>query len=514
MMKMFLEDFSLLGQSLFLCSLVLVLYFAREFWRRKFSKLPPGPWGLPLIGAIFRVGKNPHLDFTEMAKEYGDVFSLMLGNRLVVVINGEQAIQETVIKHPTAFAGRPKLYTFQLANRLGNSLVLTDYSPRWRICRKMSVAGIKDFVKNTQILEEKLLLESQRLVRHLQQQKDGPVDALMSFKCATANVIIHALFGVQRSYDDEGLRKILDLAENFGKSVNGSSLVDFLPLLKYFPNNQVSNLVLTMNTLLDVVSQMFKKNKESYVDNRVRNIADSFLRVVKKESEKASAEEDTVSVNPVLSDEDIISVLGDLFGAAFDTSSTTLYWGLAYLIKHPDIQLQLHDELDRVIGRRRLPTLQDIPSLPLLQATVFELLRVTSVVPLSIPRSTTAETNVREFIIPKDTVVFINLWSAHRNPDIWKDPDIFEPRRFLNSHGQLLDPRSLGGFMPFSAGRRRCPGETLATRALSVFLAVLLHSFHFTQDGLPAKYQGINFQGHSGLLLAAEKFFVKIIERS
>lgn len=513
-MKMFLEDFSLFGQSLFLCSLVLVLYFAREFWRRKFSKLPPGPWGLPVIGAIFRVGKNPHLDFTEMAKEYGDVFSLMLGNRLVVVINGEQAIQETVIKHPTAFAGRPKLYTFELANRLGNSLVLTDYSPRWRICRKMSVAGIKDFVKNTQILEEKLLLESQRLVRHLQQQKDGPVDALMSFKCATANVIIHALFGVQRSYDDEGLRKILDLIENFGKTVNGSSLVDFLPLLKYFPNNQVSNLVFTMNTLLDVVSQMFKKNKESYVDSRVRNIADSFLRVVKKESEKASAEEDTVSVNPVLSDEDIISVLGDLFGAAFDTSATTLYWGLAYLIKHPDIQLQLHDELDRVIGRRRLPTLQDIPSLPLLQATVFELLRVTSALPLSVPRSTTAETNVREFIIPKDTLVFINLWSVHRNPNIWKDPDIFEPRRFLNSHGQLLEPRSLGGFMPFSVGRRRCPGETLATRAVSVFLAVLLHSFYFTQDGLPTKYQGINFQGHSGLLLAAEKFFVKIIERS
>ena len=191
-----------------------------------------------------------------------------------------------------------------------------------------------------------------------------------------------------------------------------------------------------------------------------------------------------------------------------------MQWSLAYLIKYPDIQQQLHEELDRVIGRERLPTLRDIPSLPLLQATVNELLRVTSIAVTAVPHSTTADVNVREFIIPKDTLVFINLWSVHRNPEIWKDPDVFNPRRFLNNEGQVIDPKALGSFMPFSVGRRQCPGQALAMKQLQVFLAVLLHSFHITQDGLPAKYQGINLQGERKLSLQPEKFFVRLEERS
>ena len=99
--------------------------------------------------------------------------------------------------------------------------------------------------------------------------------------------------------------------------------------------------------------------------------------------------------------------MSDLFGGGFETSSTTLNWGLAYLIKYPDIQRQLQDELDHVVGRERLPVPEDLASLPLLQATVYELMRVTSLVPLSVPRSTTTETKIRDFIIPKDTVVFV-----------------------------------------------------------------------------------------------------------
>ena len=441
----------------------------------------------------------------------------MLGNRLVVVLNGFNAIEEAIIKHSTAFAGRPKLHTFQLANPQGNSISLTDYSPRWRLSRKISVCAIHNFVKDTDALGEKLMQESQRLVDCFKQKKGIPVDALRPLKCATANIIVNALFGVERSYDDRDLCGILDLADNYRQAVHGSSSVDFLPLLKYLPNKALSNLVLTMNIFLDVVTKMFEKNKRTYADGQVRNIADSFISVVEKETEKERENhppgEDTLSMAPLLSDEQIVPALGDLFGAGFETSSVALYWSLAYLIKYPNIQRQLHDELDQVIGRERLPTLEDITSLPLLQATVYELLRVTSIAPLSVPRSTTTETNIRDFTIPKDTMVFVNLWSVHHDPAVWNDPDVFDPRRFLDGAGQVIDPKFLRGFLPFSGGRRKCPGEALALKTVSVFLAALLHSFRFTQDGLPAEYQGINLQGKHGLTLMPEKFYVKIEER-
>ena len=259
------------------------------------------------------------------------------------------------------------------------------------------------------------------------------------------------------------------------------------------------------------------RTEKTYDRGHVRNIADSFISVVEKETEKEKknhpACEDTLSIAPLLSDEQIVSALGDLFGAGFDTSSITLYWSLAYLMKYPDIQRQLQDELDQVIGRERLPSLEDVTSLPLLQATVYELLRVTSLAPLAVPRSTTTETNIRDFTIPKDTIVFVNLWSVHRDPAVWKDPDIFDPRRFLDGSGKVIDPKFLRGFLPFSGGRRKCPGEPLAVKTVSVFLAAMLHSFRFTQDGLLAEYQGINLQGEPGLSLIPEKFYVKIEER-
>lgn len=452
-----------------------------------------------------------------MSKKYGDVFSLMLGNRLVVVVNGVNAIHETIVKQSVAFAGRPKLHTFQIANPQGNSLSLSDYSHQYRLSRKISVSAIHNFVKNADALEEKLLHESQRLIHYFQKMKGKPVDALITLKCATANIILNALFGLERSYDDVDLLNMLNLSDNFRKSVTGSSHVDFLPLLKYLPNKALSNLIFTMRTFLGNITEMFEHNRDTYVGGHVRNIADSFINVVEKETEKEKEDrqpgEDTLCMAPVLSDEQIVPVLTDLFGAGFDTSSVTLYWALAYLMAFPEIQSQLHEELDRVIGRQRLPTMSDLTSLPLLQATVLELLRISSIAPLSVPRSTTAETTIRDFKIPKDTLVFVNLWSVHRDPETWKDPDVFCPSRFLDSQGQLIDPKFFAGFLPFSAGRRKCPGEPLVMKTISVFLAALLHRFRFTQDGLPAEYQGINLQGQNGLTLMPETFYTNIEER-
>ncbi|KAM7431023.1 Cytochrome P450 1A1 [Porites harrisoni] len=449
-----------------------------------------------------------------MAQKYGNVFSLMLGNRLVVVLNGLHAIEETIIKHPKAFAGRPSLHTFSLANSKAGSLSLSDYTPRWRLARRIAVSAIHNFVKDSDALGHKLSQESQRLIRYFKQQKGRPVNTLAALKSATGNIILNALFGINWSYDDEGLRRIIDLADSFRQAIHGCSHVDFLPMVKYLPNKALSDLKTVMKIVSDILSQLFVQNKETYDGVNVRNIADSFMSVVEKETEREKENHpEGLTIAPLLSDEQIIPAVADLFGAGFETSSALLYWSLAYLIKYPDIQQQLHDELDQVIGQERLPTLGDIPSLPLLQATVFELLRVTSMVPLAVPRSTTSETKIQDFTVPKDTIVFVNLWSVHRDPALWKDPEVFDPRRFLDRAGQVVDPKFLRGFLPFSGGRRKCPGEVLAIKQVSFLLAALLHSFRFSQDGLPNEYQGINLVGQFGLTLIPETFYVKIDER-
>ena len=117
-------------------------------------------------------------------------------------------------------------------------------------------------------------------------QKDKPVDALITLKLATANIILGALFGTNGSYDDEGLRGLLQLTDRNREVVNCSSHVDFLPFLKYLPNKALSKFKFLLKAYNDVTTKMFLENKQTYTEGRVRNIADSFISVVEKETMK------------------------------------------------------------------------------------------------------------------------------------------------------------------------------------------------------------------------------------
>ena len=104
--------------------------------------------------------------------------------------------------------------------------------------------------------------------------------------------------------------------------------------------------------------------------------------------------------------------------------------------------------------------------------------------------------------------------SGNRDPAIWKDPDVFNPWRFLNGAGEVIDPKSFGSFLPFSAGRRKCPGEPVALKNGSRLpCSATPTASDFSQEGLPDEYQGINLQGICGLTLSPERFYVRIEER-
>ena len=113
------------------------------------------------------------------------------------------------------------------------------------------------------------------------------------------------------------------------------------------------------------------------------------------------------------------------------------------------------------IGPDRLPELDDKKNLPHLEATITETLSLSSLVPLSIPHKTTLDTTLQGYSIPKGTTVLMNVWSLHHDPEIWDEPEVFRPERFLDEEGNFVPPKA-DRFLPFSAGRRVCMGEPLA----------------------------------------------------
>jgi cytochrome P450 family 2 subfamily U polypeptide 1 len=140
-----------------------------------------------------------------------------------------------------------------------------------------------------------------------------------------------------------------------------------------------------------------------------------------------------------------------MFLAGYSTTSATLLWGLLYLITYPEIQQKVQDELDEVIGRDRIPSISDRHRLPYTDATINEIHRVATVVPVGMPHSNNSnDVKLRGYTIPKTTPVFANIWAVHRDPKIWKSPDRFDPGNFLDDDGEFVNKKEL---MPFSIGR-------------------------------------------------------------
>ncbi|KAL0566671.1 hypothetical protein V5O48_015333 [Marasmius crinis-equi] len=176
-----------------------------------------------------------------------------------------------------------------------------------------------------------------------------------------------------------------------------------------------------------------------------------------------------------------------LYAAGGETTSGQMAWLLQAMVLNPEIQKKAQEQIDRVVGRDRMPTFADIPNLPLISALVTESLRWRGVGPLSVPHRSSADDYYEGFFIPKDTVVIPNTWALNHDPAVWgSDAEDFNPERHLDEAGQLKKPPAdthQDGHVTFGFGRRVCVGKYVATNSLVIQAACLLWSATFS----PAK---------------------------
>uniref|UniRef100_A0A803ND80 Cytochrome P450 n=1 Tax=Chenopodium quinoa TaxID=63459 RepID=A0A803ND80_CHEQI len=182
-----------------------------------------------------------------------------------------------------------------------------------------------------------------------------------------------------------------------------------------------------------------------------------------------------------LSMDNIKAVLMDMFVAGTDTSAAMVVWAMTELIKNPTAMKKVQKEIrDSPARHKGYVSVEDLPELEYLKAVVKETFRIQPAAPLLVLRESLQKCTIEGYdIIPK-TLVFVNVWAIGRDPEYWKDPEIFMPERFL---GSSIDYKG-NDFMliPFGAGRRMCPGILLGVANFELALANLLYSFDW---GLP-----------------------------
>uniref|UniRef100_UPI00358FEDFD cytochrome P450 1A1-like n=1 Tax=Myxine glutinosa TaxID=7769 RepID=UPI00358FEDFD len=441
----------------------------------------PGPYPWPIVGNIFQLGREPHRVLSEMANKYGQVFSLQIGSRPVVVLNGLNIIKKALVIQGEDFAERPYLESMRIVSK-GQSMVFNKpYNAEWKAHKRLAQSALRtvcsEEAENSECscaLEQHVWSEARYLVHMCLDltAEHGPFDPLQHVTVSVANVISAILFGRRFEHDDKEFISIVSTAEEFAKVASTENSADFIPILQYLPNlrlRRFKELMATFDSFIERnVLDHYKPNGTN--KKNLSNVTNSFIAMGKETELDENA-------NRGVSKEQVASTASDLFGAGFDTISTALSWSLLYLAKFPEIQEKIQKEIDATVDRTNFPRLTDKPNLPYTEAFMLELFRHSSFVPMTIPHCTTRDVVFEGYFIPKNTCVFVNQWQANHDRNVWKDPELFMPERFINSDGQM-DRLVCNNVLLFGMGKRRCAGEVIARMEVFLFMAILLQQLH------------------------------------
>eukprot|EP00071_Canis_lupus_P002331 XP_003433938.1 cytochrome P450 1A1 [Canis lupus familiaris] len=485
MMSMFRLSIPISASELLLASTVfcLVLWVVKAWQPRlpKGLKSPPGPWGWPLLGNVLTLGKSPHLALSRLSQRYGDVLQIRIGSTPVLVLSGLDTIRQALVRQGDDFKGRPDLYSFSLVTD-GQSLTFSpDSGPVWAARRRLAQNALKSFSIASDpasscscYLEEHVSKEAEVLLSRLQEQmaEVGRFDPYRYIVVSVANVICAMCFSKRYDHDDQELLSLVNLSNEFGEGVASANPLDFFPILRYLPNPALDFFKDLNKRFYSFMQKMVKEHYKTFEKGQIRDVTDSLIEHCQDKRLDENA-------NIQLSDEKIVNVVLDLFGAGFDTVTTAISWSLLYLVTNPNVQKKIQKELDTVIGRARQPRLSDRPQLPYMEAFILETFRHASFVPFTIPHSTTRDTSLSGFYIPKGRCVFVNQWQINHDQKLWGNPSEFQPERFLTLDGTINKALSEKVIL-FGLGKRKCIGETIARLEVFLFLAILLQQVEFS----------------------------------
>ncbi|KAL6419104.1 hypothetical protein ACFW04_011568 [Cataglyphis niger] len=182
-----------------------------------------------------------------------------------------------------------------------------------------------------------------------------------------------------------------------------------------------------------------------------------------------------VSRDNLLSDLDIREEVDTFMFEGHDTTAMGITFALLLLAEHKDIQKRVRIEVENAMQESggKL-TMRSLQKLPYLERCLKEALRLYPSV-FFIIRNIEENLKLHSYVIPAKTMIFLNIYGVHRDPNFWSNPEVFDPDRFLPERIQKRHPYS---YIPFSAGPRNCIGQRFGLLELKAMIAPLVYNFY------------------------------------
>ncbi|XP_047480020.1 cytochrome P450 2L1-like [Penaeus chinensis] len=437
-----------------------------HYWISRPRGMPPGPMVIPHLGSrpVFNV---EHVQ--EMHKKYGDIFKSELGPHKFIFLCSNKLIKEALTK----FADRPQLEMVHFLTDGKEAGVVMSNGKRWQNARRFLLRNLRDLGMGKTYLEESILVEARALVKDFTSCAGTPCHVPESLNVAVLNIIWQMVANKRYDLHDKEVLKPITIL----RSVDASSailLIEFIPWLRKLLPEFMKEKLLTgiMRRVKDSIVTLLKDTIDSHRATldpaNPRDVIDEYLIAIDEKSEIAE----------YFSELDLMRIIFDLFSAGFDTTSNTLHWFILHMARFPEVQRRVQQQIDDVVPRDTLPSYQHKSRLPLLEATIQEVLRASSMIHNGVQRANETDTYLAGYLIPKGSWVFGCSGMCHMDARYWEEPQEFRPERFLDQEGKVKTPKE--GFIPFGAGRRGCLGEGLSRMELYIFTAALLQNFTFS----------------------------------
>ncbi|CAG9987134.1 unnamed protein product [Clonostachys byssicola] len=343
----------------------------------------------------------------------------------------------------------------------------------------------------------KLLEEPNKLVEHLKSQS-GAIILKVAYN-----------YSVEQKVVDPLVLLIERMMENFSVAVvPGAWLVDLIPVFRYLPQWLPGASFKRMAKEADRINQMAVEIPYSFVRRQME--LGSYQSSYVSEAIESCTNGSPEAVLHHEDDDAIKNSAGALYGGGADTTVASLCSFVLAMLKFPDVQRMAQEEIDNLVGDSRLPQFEDRHKLPFVEATVKETLRWFAITPMGLPHSADEDIEIRGYHVPKGTILLPAIWWFLHDPDIYANPDSFDPTRYLSPRNEP-DP----GAFAFGFGRRVCPGRHLADSTLFLTIAQLLAAFKVEKatdkDGNPIDPP---VESISGLINHPKSFPYNITPRS
>ncbi|XVF11661.1 hypothetical protein REPUB_Repub08aG0046300 [Reevesia pubescens] len=447
---------------IFLVSLLIWL----KLGKGKKLNLPPSPPKLPIIGNIHQLGKLPHRSLRDLSRKYGSLLLLQLGHNPNLVVSSAEIVREIVKNHDIVFSNRPMTTATNLL--FYGCTSFAPYGEYLRQVRKISVLELfsQRRVQSFQFVREE---EVEVLINKLRSAsvKGESINLTEMLMVVSNNIACRCVLS-QKSEEDRS-SKLGQLARRVMILLTSFCVGDMFPYLKWLDvlTGFIPSLKAVSGELDAFFDQIIQEHKALESHDEVANKKD-FVSIILQLQKDGMLEMD-------LTQDKIKAILLDMFLGGTDTTSTTIEWLMAELLKHPNVMKKVQQEVRNVVGKKSKLDMDDINKLEYFKCVLKETLRLHPAAPLLVPRETSASVKLGGYDIPSNITVLTNAWAIHRDPNWWEKPEEFIPERFENS------PLDFKGqdfhYIPFGIGRRGCPGMPFAVATIEYLVANLLYWF-------------------------------------